>query len=84
MVTDGVEVYRIILARPAKLKPATLEAMPEVADGGRTYTLRIRKGAPQVQLHAAGLDARVAQASHLREGYKYVDIDLSRRARNAD
>jgi ABC-type transport system substrate-binding protein len=32
------------LARPAKLKPQTLEAMPEVADGGRTYTLKIRKG----------------------------------------
>jgi ABC-type transport system substrate-binding protein len=32
------------LARPARLKPATLEAMPEVTDGGRTYTLRLRKG----------------------------------------
>src|SRR5690348_6797152 len=32
------------LARPAKLKPQTLEAMPEVSDGGKTYTLRIRKG----------------------------------------
>jgi ABC-type transport system substrate-binding protein len=32
------------LARPAKLKPQTLEAMPEISDGGKTYTLRIRKG----------------------------------------
>jgi ABC-type transport system substrate-binding protein len=32
------------LAQPAKLKPQTLEAMPEVTDGGRTYTLRLRKG----------------------------------------
>jgi oligopeptide transport system substrate-binding protein len=32
------------LARPAKLKPATLEAMPEVTEGGRVYTLRIKKG----------------------------------------
>jgi ABC-type transport system substrate-binding protein len=32
------------LARPAKLKPQTLEAMPEVSDGGRTYTLHIRRG----------------------------------------
>ena len=32
------------LARPAKLKPQTLEAMPEVTDGGKTYTLHIRKG----------------------------------------
>jgi oligopeptide transport system substrate-binding protein len=32
------------LARPAKLKPQTLEAMPEVTDGGRTFTLRVKKG----------------------------------------
>ena len=32
------------LARPAKLKPQTAEALPEITDGGRTYTLRIRKG----------------------------------------
>jgi oligopeptide transport system substrate-binding protein len=32
------------LARPAKLKPLTLETMPEVTDGGRTFTLHIRKG----------------------------------------
>src|SRR5690348_12287270 len=31
------------LARPAKLKPQTLEAMPEVTDNGRTYLLRLRK-----------------------------------------
>src|SRR5450631_1826718 len=32
------------LARPAKLKPATLEALPEVTDGGKTYTLKLQKG----------------------------------------
>jgi ABC-type transport system substrate-binding protein len=32
------------LARPAKLVPQTAESMPEVTDGGRTYTFRIRKG----------------------------------------
>ena len=32
------------LARPAKLKPLTAEALPEVTDGGRTYTVKIRKG----------------------------------------
>ena len=32
------------LARPAKLVPMTAEAMPEVSDGGRTYTFRLRKG----------------------------------------
>jgi ABC-type transport system substrate-binding protein len=32
------------LARPARLKPATLEAMPEVTEGGRVYTLKVKKG----------------------------------------
>jgi ABC-type transport system substrate-binding protein len=32
------------LARPAKLKPQTLESMPEVTENGRTYTLRLKKG----------------------------------------
>ena len=32
------------LARPAKLKPLTAVALPEITDDGRTYTLRIRKG----------------------------------------
>jgi ABC-type transport system substrate-binding protein len=32
------------LARPAKLKPQTLEALPEITDGGKTYTLKLQKG----------------------------------------
>ena len=32
------------LARPMKLKPQTAEAMPEITDGGRTYTIRLKKG----------------------------------------
>jgi len=32
------------LARPAKLVPMTVEAMPEVSDNGRTFTFRLRKG----------------------------------------
>jgi oligopeptide transport system substrate-binding protein len=32
------------LARPAKLRPQTLEAIPEISDGGKTYTLRLKKG----------------------------------------
>src|SRR3954470_7802300 len=32
------------LARPAKLKPQTLEAMPEGTDNGATFTLHIRPG----------------------------------------
>jgi ABC-type transport system substrate-binding protein len=32
------------LARPAKLVARTLEAMPKVEDGGKTYVARVRKG----------------------------------------
>ena len=32
------------LARPAKLVPKTAEALPLVADGGKTYTFRLKKG----------------------------------------
>ncbi len=32
------------LARPLKLVPNTLAAMPEITDGGRTYTLRVKPG----------------------------------------
>ena len=32
------------LARPVKLVPRTLEAMPVVEDGGKTYMLKVRKG----------------------------------------
>jgi ABC-type transport system substrate-binding protein len=32
------------LARPAKLVPLASEAMPEIGDAGKTYTLRVRKG----------------------------------------
>ncbi len=32
------------LARPAKVKPQTAAALPTITDGGRTYTLHLRKG----------------------------------------
>lgn len=32
------------LARPLKLKPNLLEAMPEISDDGTTYTLKFRRG----------------------------------------
>ncbi len=32
------------LARPAKFIPRTAEAMPEITDGGKTYTIKIKKG----------------------------------------
>jgi ABC-type transport system substrate-binding protein len=32
------------LARPVRLKPNTLASMPEITDGGKTYTLRLKPG----------------------------------------
>src|SRR6516164_9906859 len=32
------------LARPAKLVPLAAETLPVVTDGGKTYTLKVRKG----------------------------------------
>jgi oligopeptide transport system substrate-binding protein len=32
------------LARPSKLVPLAAEALPEVSDNGKTYTLKVRKG----------------------------------------
>lgn len=32
------------LARPAKLVPLTAEAMPQITEGGKVYTLKLRKG----------------------------------------
>ena len=54
-VTDNysVEVIRAVyerllsydyLARPVRLVPSTAEALPEITDNGRTYTLRVRHG----------------------------------------
>jgi len=49
--SDGVisNIYEAMLdydylARPVKLVPRTLESMPTVSDGGKTYTFKIRKG----------------------------------------
>ncbi len=32
------------LARPARVVPQTAEALPEISDGGKTYTIRLKKG----------------------------------------
>ena len=32
------------LARPVRLIPGTADALPEITDGGKTYTLHVRKG----------------------------------------
>src|SRR5215217_7385387 len=32
------------LARPAKLVPLTAEALPQISDDGKTYTIKVRKG----------------------------------------
>ncbi len=49
--SDGIvaNIYEAMLdydylARPVKLVPRTLEALPTVEDGGKTYICRIRKG----------------------------------------
>lgn len=48
------------LARPARLLPLTAEGMPEVADGGKTYTVRVKKG-----IFFAGDDAFNGRAREL-------------------
>lgn len=42
-VFDSLLTYDY-LARPVKLVPNTVEAMPEITDNGATYTFKIRKG----------------------------------------
>jgi oligopeptide transport system substrate-binding protein len=42
-VFDSLLTYDY-LARPVKLVPNTVEAMPDITDNGTTYTLKIRKG----------------------------------------
>jgi oligopeptide transport system substrate-binding protein len=42
-VFDSLLTYDY-LARPVKVVPNTIEAMPEIGDNGATYTFRIRKG----------------------------------------
>jgi ABC-type transport system substrate-binding protein len=32
------------MARPSKIVPMTAEALPEITDGGKTYTIRLKKG----------------------------------------
>src|SRR5512139_1497914 len=34
----------VYLARPSKVVPLTAEALPEVTDGGRTWTIRLKRG----------------------------------------
>ena len=57
------------LARPAKLVPMAAEAMPEVADNGRTYMFRMRKGiyfTPDPAFKGAEARARRARTSSTR------------------
>lgn len=44
LVYEGLLEYDY-LKRPHQLKPALAEGMPQVSDGGLTYTFKIRKGA---------------------------------------
>jgi ABC-type transport system substrate-binding protein len=43
VVFDRLLTYDL-LARPAKLVPLAAAALPEITDGGRTYTVRLRHG----------------------------------------
>ncbi|HYD78756.1 MAG TPA: ABC transporter substrate-binding protein [Paucimonas sp.] len=42
-IFEGLLAYDY-LARPAKLRPGTAEAMPEISADGKTYTFRLKKG----------------------------------------
>jgi ABC-type transport system substrate-binding protein len=42
-IFDALYTYDY-LARPAKLVPNTADGLPQITDGGRTYTLKVRRG----------------------------------------
>ncbi|MDH5285989.1 MAG: ABC transporter substrate-binding protein [Betaproteobacteria bacterium] len=42
-IFDALYTYDYF-ARPAKLVPNTADGLPQIADGGRTYTLKVRRG----------------------------------------
>lgn len=42
-IFEGLVTYDY-LARPAKLVPNTIESLPEITDGGKTMTFRLKKG----------------------------------------
>ena len=61
------------LASPAKLAPKTAEALPDVTDGGKTYTFHIKKGifftddaAFKGKKHELRSEEHTSDSSHLR------------------
>ncbi len=55
------------LARPAKIVPLTAEALPQITDGGKTYTIKLKKG-----IHFAADSAFKGQKRELTAGdYAY-------------
>ena len=80
------------MARPSKLVPLTAEALPEITDDGKTYTIRLRKGI-QFAADAAfkGTTARarrrglrlLAQAAHGSQDSFALELAARRQDRRA-
>jgi ABC-type transport system substrate-binding protein len=60
------------LARPVKLVPQAAEAMPEITDGGKTYTIKLRKGVYYADDPAFGGKKRELVAEDFVFGIKRV------------
>ena len=63
------------LARPSKLAPLTAEALPEVADGGKRYTFRLKKG-----IHFAADPAFKGKPRELTAGGLHLRDQAARRS----
>ncbi len=60
------------LARPAKIVPQVADGMPQVADDGRTYTVRLKKGIRFASDHAFGGRARELTAADVVFSFKRI------------
>jgi ABC-type transport system substrate-binding protein len=69
------------LARPLKLKPNVLEAMPEVTEGGTVYTLKFRKGIYFADDPAFGGKKRELVAEDLAYSFKRL-FDVKNKSPN--
>src|ERR1700687_2240407 len=62
------------LARPIRLQPRAAEALPEIADGGRTFTFRIKPGiyfSPDPAFH--GLKRELVAADYVYSLKRFFD-----------
>src|SRR6266516_293565 len=60
------------LARPVKLVPRTLEAMPLVEENGQTYTMKVRKGILFTPYPAAKVKLRELRATDRSSGLQLM------------